>query len=47
MTGFFVPQSRLGLILRDLGTNLASIPWIAKMMIGRMLRDNLELPDYD
>jgi len=42
----FVPKNRFRLLLRDLGTRLMAIPFLAEAFIGRSLRDDLPLPDY-
>ena len=44
--GFFAPKNRLGLFLRDLATNLAGLPFLAKLLIGQALNDEFTLPDY-
>ena len=42
----FAPKSNLGISLRNLVTRLLGIPFIADFIIGRDLRDDIELPDY-
>ncbi len=44
--GFLAPKNRLGLVLRDLATNLSTVPLLAKLLVGRTLRDGFALPDY-
>ena len=44
MIGFFVPRTRVGLALRDLGTNLFSVPWIAGLTLKRVFMDDLKIP---
>jgi 2-polyprenyl-6-methoxyphenol hydroxylase-like FAD-dependent oxidoreductase len=44
--GYFAPKSWLGLIFRDVVSNIASVPVLAKCMFARTFRDNLNLPDY-
>lgn len=47
MIGFFAPKTGFGLKLRDWAVELASIPWLTKLVAGGTLRDELELPAYD
>ena len=42
----FAPRTRLGLALRNLGTELMRIPLFADYLVGRDLRDDIELPEY-
>jgi len=42
----FVPETRLGIIARNLVTHLLGIPPLAEYFVGRELRDDVELPDY-
>jgi len=44
--GFFAPKNRIGLVLRDLATNLCNIPFLANLLVGRALRDDFDLPNY-
>lgn len=44
--GYFAPKSWLGLIFRDVVSNIASVPALAKWMFAGTFRDNLQLPDY-
>ncbi len=44
--GFFAPASRRAIWLRDLGVRVSSIPWLARLLMGASLRDDIELPDY-
>jgi len=44
--GFFAPKTWLGIIARDAMTNLASLPFLGKMMLGEMFKDTFELPEY-
>lgn len=46
MASAFVPKSELGLTTRAIATKLLGIGWIADLLIGRSLRDQIELPDY-
>jgi 2-polyprenyl-6-methoxyphenol hydroxylase-like FAD-dependent oxidoreductase len=45
--GFFAPETELGLKLRNLGARALSIPFAAKWLFERSVRDNFDLPDYD
>jgi len=42
----FAQRTGLGLSVRDAVTGLPRIPLIAKRLIGRDLRDDIQLPDY-
>ena len=42
----FVPKTCPGIALRDLPMRLMRVPWIADYLVGRTLRDDIELPDY-
>lgn len=42
----FVPGSAFGVALRNKLSSLLSIPLVAKLALGRSLRDDIELPDY-
>jgi 2-polyprenyl-6-methoxyphenol hydroxylase-like FAD-dependent oxidoreductase len=44
--GFFAPRSHLGLRVRNLIVNALSSPLLARRVIARSLRDDLELPRY-
>ncbi len=44
--GFFAPKNSWGLFLRDLATNAASLPFMAKLLIGRAFQDDFALPNY-
>ncbi|MFC5526171.1 hypothetical protein ACFPPA_10490 [Rhodanobacter ginsengisoli] len=43
----FVPSTELGVWTRNQATKLLGIPGVASFFIGRSLRDDLDLPDYD
>jgi 2-polyprenyl-6-methoxyphenol hydroxylase-like FAD-dependent oxidoreductase len=43
----FAPKSSVGLVFRNLVTRLLRIPLVADFFIGRDLRDDLVLPDYE
>ena len=45
--GAFAPSSELGLFLRNQISKMLGIPFIAHLAIGRGLRDNIALPDYE
>ncbi len=45
--GFFAPKSWASLIARDLMTNLASLPFLGKMMLGSSVLTELDLPRYE
>ncbi|HTQ03063.1 MAG TPA: FAD-binding domain [Polyangiaceae bacterium] len=47
LRGFFAPQTALGLVLRNAAVNAFSIPFVAKHLVLRSLRDDFELPDYE
>ena len=42
----FAPASAFGIALRNIATRLMSIPFIANLLVGRLLRDDIELLDY-
>ncbi|MEO8484275.1 MAG: FAD-binding domain [Acidobacteriota bacterium] len=42
----FAPKTVLGITFRNLVTTLMRVPFIAERLIGRDLRDDIELPDY-
>jgi 2-polyprenyl-6-methoxyphenol hydroxylase-like FAD-dependent oxidoreductase len=44
--GFFAPETALGLAVRNLAVHAFGVPLIAKPLLVRSLRDNLELPQY-
>lgn len=43
----FAPKSSLGIAFRDLVTHLMRIPQVAEWVVGRDLRDDITLPNYD
>lgn len=45
--GTFVPQTSLGIWLRNAVTRAMAIPAVAKLAMGRSLRDDFVLPSYD
>ena len=42
----FAPRTSFGVVFRDLITQLMRIPGVARLVIGRDLRDDIALPDY-
>ena len=42
----FAPRTSLGITFRNVATRLMRVPSIAELLIGRELRDDIELPDY-
>ena len=42
----FAPKSAFGIAFRNLVTRLFRSPSLAKFLLGRLLRDDIELPDY-
>jgi 2-polyprenyl-6-methoxyphenol hydroxylase-like FAD-dependent oxidoreductase len=44
--GFFAPETNLGLTVRNLAVHAFALPFVAKPMLARSLRDDLELPEY-
>jgi len=45
-TGAFVPRTRLGICFRNQVIKTFRVPAIARIAIGRDIRDQLELPRY-
>jgi 2-polyprenyl-6-methoxyphenol hydroxylase-like FAD-dependent oxidoreductase len=43
----FAPKSAFGITFRNHVTRLLRIPFIANFLIGRALRDDIKLPDYE
>ena len=43
----FAPKSAFGITFRNLVTRLFRIPSFADFFVGRDLRDDIELPDYE
>lgn len=43
----FAPQTAFGIHIRNLVTQLLRIPLVADFVIGRDLRDNIQLPNYE
>jgi 2-polyprenyl-6-methoxyphenol hydroxylase-like FAD-dependent oxidoreductase len=43
----FVPRTRLGLFTRRQATKLMTFQLVANLLIGRSIRDDFALPDYD
>lgn len=42
----FAPKSALGIAFRNLATRLLRLPAVADFLVGRDLRDDVEIPDY-
>lgn len=42
----FVPKSEFGLTVRAFASRLLGVGWFANMVMGRSVRDQIELPDY-
>ena len=43
----FAPKTSFGVAFRNVVTKLMRVPSIAELFIGRELRDDIELPDYE
>lgn len=43
----FAPRTRVGVRVRNRVTRLLGIPPVADYFVGRDLRDDFELPDYE
>jgi 2-polyprenyl-6-methoxyphenol hydroxylase-like FAD-dependent oxidoreductase len=44
--GFFAPETTVGLTVRNLAVHAFAWPFVARPLIARSLRDDLELPEY-
>ena len=44
--GFFAPKNNATLFLRDWMLRLTAVPFLARLMLGGMLMQKIELPDY-
>jgi 2-polyprenyl-6-methoxyphenol hydroxylase-like FAD-dependent oxidoreductase len=42
----FAPKTRFGLVFRNLVLRLLRLPWLVDLIFGRVLRDEIEIPDY-
>ena len=42
----FVPETQLGIWLRNQATKLMTLPGVANLMLGRSLRDDFALPNF-
>ena len=42
----FAPRTRLGIALRDRVTRLLAIPFMVNFLVGRLMRDDIELPPW-
>jgi 2-polyprenyl-6-methoxyphenol hydroxylase-like FAD-dependent oxidoreductase len=47
LRGFFVPETAIGLTVRNLVVHALAFPFIAKPMMARSFHDDFELPEYD
>ncbi len=43
----FAPKTAFGVWIRNQATKLMTIPPVANLLMGRSLRDDVEIPDYD
>jgi 2-polyprenyl-6-methoxyphenol hydroxylase-like FAD-dependent oxidoreductase len=43
----FAPKTALGITFRNLVTRLLRLPFLADLFVGRSLRDDVEIPDYE
>jgi 2-polyprenyl-6-methoxyphenol hydroxylase-like FAD-dependent oxidoreductase len=43
----FAPRTRLGIWFRNQVTKLVRIPFVAKFFLGRVVRDDFDLPNYE
>ena len=43
----FAPKTAFGVWIRNQATKLMTIPPVANLLMGRSLRDDIDLPDYD
>lgn len=43
----FVPETQIRLLIRDFATRLMNIPFLGDAIIGRELRDDIQLPEYE
>ena len=44
--GFFAPETSLGVVVRNIAVHAFALPFVAKPMLARALRDDLDLPEY-
>jgi 2-polyprenyl-6-methoxyphenol hydroxylase-like FAD-dependent oxidoreductase len=42
----FAPKTAFGVYLRNLATRAMVIPFVAKLLMGRAIRDDISMPDY-
>jgi 2-polyprenyl-6-methoxyphenol hydroxylase-like FAD-dependent oxidoreductase len=47
MIAFFAPKNSFQVALGKLAIRASSIPFLANLLIGRTLRDDIDLPDYE
>jgi hypothetical protein len=43
----FAPRTPAGILFRNQVTRVMEVPLVADLVIGRALRDDIVLPDYD
>lgn len=43
----FAPKTSAGISFRNAITKLMGVPFVAEFFVGRELRDDIELPDYE
>jgi 2-polyprenyl-6-methoxyphenol hydroxylase-like FAD-dependent oxidoreductase len=42
----FAPKTRFGLVVHNLVLRLLGLPWLVDWIFGRVLRDEIKIPDY-
>jgi 2-polyprenyl-6-methoxyphenol hydroxylase-like FAD-dependent oxidoreductase len=42
----FAPRTAFGIWLRNFATRAMALPGVTELLIGRVLRDRIQLPDY-
>lgn len=47
LISFFTPRTKLGIWLRDLAIRAFGIPPVGNLVVGRTLRDDIALPEYE
>ncbi len=43
----FAPKTSTGIFIRDMSMNLMSLPWLADLLLGGSVRDDITLPGYE
>lgn len=46
MVAFFAPKNRLQMALSRLAIQATALPYLSKFLLGQMLQDDIELPEY-